>query len=97
MGEAGESERGGLRVGGKYSGESFFFFFFKWETPFPPYLGIDKLLISKFYETLKIRNCVFFHDSLTYHIILSTGNLYRQITLTGVIMWQRYSFTFSIG
>ena len=27
MGEAGESERGGLRVGGKYSGESFFFFF----------------------------------------------------------------------
>ena len=60
MGEAGESERGGLRVGGKYSGESFFFFFFKWETPFPPYLGIDKLLISKFYETLQIRNCVFF-------------------------------------
>ena len=54
MGEAGESERGGLRVGGKYSGESFFFFFFKWETPFPPYLGIDKLIISKFYETLKI-------------------------------------------
>ena len=91
MGEAGESERGGLRVGGKYSGESFFFFFFS------PYLGIDKLLISKFYETLQIRNCVFFHDSLTYHIILSTRNLYRQITLTGVIMWQRYSFTFSIG